>query len=96
MIECEVDEYDNFDEDDDDEQTVHISELACLEEAGSALVWEMDSECPGLTITPDGFVTFDSSAYDEQCGAKWSKEAIKFLAINTHGASVELTCTFVV
>ena len=96
MIECEVAEYDDFDEDDDDEQRVHISELACLEKAGADLVWEMDSECAGLTITPDGFVTFDSSAYDEQCGTKWSKETIKFLAIDTHGASVELTCTFMV
>lgn len=76
------------------EQGVHISEMACLEQAVAGFVWEMETCCPGLTITPDGFATFDSFRYNKQPCPKWSKETIKFVGIDKYGVSFELKCTF--
>ena len=97
-------EFEGFDDENPQPQVLKISNLLPANWQQRAADWKMHSVCPGLSVTADGSVTFDSIAYHKQLpgctgvrdfiGYKWSKERICFSVTDKKGDKMYLKGTF--
>jgi hypothetical protein len=73
-------EFEEFDDENPQAQVLELSNLLNANWQQRDAEWKMHSVCPpaGLRVTSDGSVIFDSIAYHNQSGYKWSQESIWF------------------
>ena len=87
-------EFEGFEDENPQPQVLKISNLLPENWQQRDAEWKMHTVCPGLRVTPDGSVVFDSIAYHNQSGYKWSKERIWFSATDKKGEKMYLKGTF--
>ena len=87
-------EFEGFDDENPQPQVLKVSNLLPANWQERDAEWKMHSVHPGLTVTADGSVMFDSIAYHNQSGYKWSKETICFSVTDEKGDKMYLKGTF--
>ena len=86
--------FEEFDDENKQTQAFKISNLLPENWQRRDAEWKMDRVCPGLSVTQDGSVVFDSIAYNNQSGYKWSEESMWFSATDKNGETIYLHGTF--
>jgi hypothetical protein len=87
-------EFEGFDDENPQPQVLKVSNLLPANWQERDAEWKMHSVHPGLRVTADGSVMFDSIAYHNQSGYKWSKETIWFSVTDEKGDKMYLKGTF--